>query len=125
MGRFAKIDELCGSEGGHVLAAIGSAASFAERLIQIGSMFAGRDPDAGAGVLGVQGGSACDLADVANGIFMGGGVPVESFPSCGSEIGAGAGFRVGGGFRFGSGSGVGGADEDGDVLGVEKVTVGA
>src|ERR1700721_835829 len=121
MGRFAKIDELCGSEGGHVLAAIGSAASFAERLIQIRSMFAGRDPDAGAGVLGVQGGCAGDLADVANGVFMGGGVPVESFPCGGGEIGAGGG----------SGGGSAGkisartisadwisTDEDGDVLGV-------
>ena len=105
MARFAKIDELCGSEGGHALAAIGSATFLAERLVQIRSMFAGRDPDAGAGVLGVQCGRVGDLTYVANGVLMSGGVPVESLPGCGREIGVGA------------------LDEDGDVLGIKKVAV--
>ena len=68
-------------------------------------MLAGRDKDGGAVLLGMEGGGAGDLADVADGVLVGSGVPVESLPFCGGEIGAGRG------------------DEDGYVLGVEGMWV--
>jgi hypothetical protein len=108
MGELAEVDDLVDGEGLHGVAAVGSAASGAELLIEKGSMFARGDPDCGTVVFGLEGPGAGDLADVADGVLMGGGVPVEGLVFFGVfEVKAC------------------GVDEDGDVFGVEGVAVGA
>ena len=64
-------------------------------------MFTGGDPDGGAAVFGMERGGTGDLADVADGVLVGGGVPVDGLPL--------------------GGVGVGGVDENGDVFGVERI----
>ena len=68
-------------------------------------MLAGRDPDAGAGIFSVQCGRVSDLTHVANGVLMRGGVPIKGLPGGGGEIW------------------FGGADENGDVLGIKRMAV--
>ncbi len=105
MAGFAEVDDVFDGELLHGFAAVGSTAAATEGLIEVGGVFAGGDPDGGAVVFRFESRGAGDLADVADGVLVGGGVPVESSPFFRRDV-----CRM---------------NEDRDVLGIERMAVGA
>src|SRR5260370_30042382 len=105
MAWFSKVDEVSGSKSLHVLAFVRAASPLTQRFVEIGSMFAGRDPDFCATIFGVKGGRASNLAHIADSVFMGCSVPVDRLPRGRREVTAGC------------------ANENRHMLGIERVTM--
>ncbi len=80
MGMLSQVDDLRMGEPVHVEAAVGAASGWAKELIEVGSVFSGGYPYGCTFVLSLECGSAGDLADIADGLFVRGGVPEDGLP---------------------------------------------
>lgn len=108
MGGLAEVDDSGGGKRHQIDALIRAATGVADGWVEVRGVLAGGDEDFWAVLLGMKGGGAGDLTDIANSVLVGRSVPIEGLPLRGGGVG-----------------GRGGGDEDGDVLGVERMAVGA
>ena len=88
MADLTEVNDLAARKRNHICicAFVGAASVLAKRLIQERSMLPRRYPDLRAVVFGVKCGCTDDLAGVADGVFMGCGVPINRGPLSGHQM---------------------------------------